>query len=350
VAAVFGALLLSACAHARRGGAPEAAPAGDPVRVIIRTQGGDRISGVAQRTELRFLTDLGELVLPLRDLQMVRPSDLPGQIEVLARNGSRLSGQWREDEWLPVETGFGTANVRLRQVQELMVLSNASFADTVLWLDFDRELRLPNAPPGAFAIVPPARRATEGGLRGGVLELPDGQSGLTLPGGFGDRVFESLTVMAWICPASYPPGQQAILSSLAPETAHGGFQLAIADRRLEFEARLPGLFRVRSRAVFAESKAGEWIHVASVFDRDSMGSARLRIYVNGEPNGEARLTWQGPIFHAHQPAYIGMNCDAAQAGWGRNDSREFLGRLDDLIALDRALDDEEIREYYLRSK
>ena len=349
-AALLCAAVLAGCAHPPRGAAPTGAPAGEPIRVLIRTQGGDRISGVTRRTELRFLTDLGEATLPLRDLRTVRSGETAGRYEAVARNGSRISGAWREDDALPVETGYGIATVQLQQVRELTIVSEARFLESVLWLDFDSVPRLPGAPAGEFDIAPPARRADGGAVRRGVLELPDKRSGQILPGGFENRAFEALTVMAWFRPDAFTPDQQVILSSLAPNGNDGGFQLFLGERRLEFEARLPASFRIQARAAFPDPSAGAWFHGAAVFDRDSMGSARLRIFVNGEPNGEARLTWQGPIFHAGQPAHIGMNYDAAHAGSGRSFPREFVGQLDELIVLDRALSDEEIRAYFERSR
>jgi VanZ family protein len=155
--------------------------------------------------------------------------------------------------------------------------------------------------------------------------------------GSGIRVVRSLTIAAWIKPASNPVDDAAIVSTL--DTHYGyplGYQL---DTTIDKGRRTLG-FKLGSVCGSLMARYGAstlaletWYHVAGVYDAEAR---TIDVYVNGERDNGALV---GPVSSrqrsSRQDLYVARRSDLD--GFG------FSGTIDDVQIYSRALGQAEIR-------
>ncbi|QDU38617.1 FecR protein [Maioricimonas rarisocia] len=113
-------------------------------------------------------------------------------------------------------------------------------------------------------------------------------------------------------------------------TRHTTMRLALYGNTLTPDAIEPDGYPDSRTSVLPEQ--GRWMHLATVYDAQRR---TVRFYLNGQFDSETHQQ----IAH---PARLG----AAQIGnWNRQD-RKLSGRIDELVLLGRALDDDEILQLY----
>lgn len=212
------------------------------------------------------------------------------------------------------------ASAKLRRDPSLIALA-----------DFESD----NRPPGTYRVVQgrwPGSRAPEFANVGDHLQFDVG----------GDRAFSQLTLAAWVRLDKLGQPYQSLIHTDGWDqnnpgqvhwmvTRHTTMRLALFGNTLA-----PGSVE---REDFPDSRTSvlpeqcRWVHLASVYDADRRS---VRFYLNGAFDGET----QQEIAH---PARLGP---ARIGNWNRHD-RKLSGRIDELVLLGRAMNDEEIRSLYV---
>ena len=168
------------------------------------------------------------------------------------------------------------------------------------------------------------------GFRGRALELDGRDDHVDLGNPIALRLMGSLTISAWINPASFPRDDAAIVSALTPS-----FQL---DTTIDRGPRTIG-FKLIDLCGNAIGRYGRtplnrdaWYHVAGVYDADTRA---LDVYLNGRPDN-------GPLSGVI-PAAQQASADHVFVG-RRADHRgyEFSGRIDDVRIYSKALTPSEV--------
>lgn len=197
-------------------------------------------------------------------------------------------------------------------------------------LDFESgEIR-----PGVFRTVQgrwPGSRAPEFVNMGDHLKLNTG----------GERDWPQLTLAAWVRLDRLGAPFQSLLhtdgwSENNPGQVHWmvtkatTMRLALIGNTLAAGSEEPSGFPDSRTAVLPEQ--GRWVHFATVYDS---AKRTARFYLNGVLDNESRLA----IAH---PARLG----AAQIGNWDSEDRKLSGRVDELLLLGRAMQDEEVRALF----
>jgi len=133
-------------------------------------------------------------------------------------------------------------------------------------------------------------------VRPDAIDLPDGP----------------LTLEAWVRPTA--PNREGAVAGKLESSEYG---LLIRKGTPSFSVHLGGSYTT-VRAAGPKLAAGEWVHLAGVFD-----GKEIRIYVNGRRAGRKKAS--GPRTLNGYPLYVGAEPDRRG-----NPSRHFLGALDEV--------------------
>jgi len=197
-------------------------------------------------------------------------------------------------------------------------------------LDFESD----TLPDGTYRMLQgrwPGSRAPEFSRIGDHIKLNVG----------GDAEWPQLTLAAWVRLDRLGDPYQSLLHTDGWDDSNPGqvhwmvtrymtMRLALYGNTLAPDAIEPDGYPDSRTSVLPEQ--GRWVHLATVYDAEHK---TVRFYLNGEFDSETRQET------AH-PARLG----AAQIGnWNRQD-RKLSGRIDELVLLGRALDDNDIRQLY----
>jgi len=250
------------------------------------------------------LTDGPESNRELRSAAFIHPDEI-GSLHAALANGQ----QQRAAEAL----------ARLRRDPALIAL-----------LDFESD----TLPEGTYRMLQgrwPGSRAPEFSRIGDHIKLNVG----------GDAEWPQLTLAAWVRLDRLGDPYQSLLHTDGWDDSNPGqvhwmvtrymtMRLALYGNTLAPDAIEPDGYPDSRTSVLPEQ--GRWVHLATVYDAEQK---TVRFYLNGEFDSETRQET------AH-PARLG----AAQIGnWNRQD-RKLSGRIDELVLLGRALDDNDIRQLY----
>jgi len=145
-----------------------------------------------------------------------------------------------------------------------------------------------------------------------------------------------LTVMVWVCPREYKPGQVIInKADWADNGFARGFGLCLGDRdlpsdRVSFTIGNGGWTYVFSSQTIP---LGQWTHIACSYD-----GKKGRVFVNGEVDGVVT-----PTNTALSPSRYDLRIGKCTFD---DRDRNFKGLIDDVLVFDRALSPEEIQAVY----
>lgn len=211
------------------------------------------------------------------------------------------------------------ATEKLRQDPSLIAL-----------LDFESSSRR----PGVYRMVQgrwPGSQAAEFVNVGDHMKLDVG----------GDEPWPQLTLAAWVRLDHLGEPYQSLLHTDGWDDVNAGqvhwmvtrlmtMRLALRNNRLAPEASTKAGFPDSITDVSSEK--GRWVHLAAVYDADEK---IVRFFLNGQFDGETKLS-------VALPAKLGP----AQIGnWNTND-RTLSGRIDEMLILGRAMDDEEVKALF----
>lgn len=147
---------------------------------------------------------------------------------------------------------------------------------------------------------------------------------------------EKVTVAAWIYPVSAAGTDYKRIVNKSENSDDGEYTLWLYnDGRMIWYVNNWTLGYVFSTAVLLN----KWIYVVGVFD-GSIGSNKLKIYINGELNNEGNTT-SASITNTAYNLYVG--------NWGSG-TRPFNGLIDEVRIYNRALSSDEIKLMYNATK
>ena len=197
-------------------------------------------------------------------------------------------------------------------------------------LDFESSARR----PGVYRMVQgrwPGSQAAEFVNVGDHMKLDVG----------GDQSWPQLTLAAWVRLDHLGEPYQSLLHTDGWDDANAGqvhwmvtrlmtMRLALRNNRLAPEARANEGFPDSITSVSSEK--GRWVHLAAVYDADEK---IVRFFLNGHFDGETQLS-----------VALAAKLGPAQIGnWNTND-RTLSGRIDEMLILGRAMDDDEVKALF----
>ncbi len=214
---------------------------------------------------------------------------------------------------------------------EAAVASLRQDPDLIAMLDFESN----ELPPGVFRMAQgrwPGSRAPEFVNVGDHMRLNVGA----------DQQWERLTLAAWVRLDRLGEPYQSLLHTDGWDSSKPGQVHWMLNRNATMRLALFGNLLAADadeREWYPDSRTpvlperGRWVHLATVYDANA---GTVRFYLNGKFDKQT----QQAVAH---PAKLGP----AQIGnWNRTD-RKLSGRIDELLLLGRAMEDDEIRDLYL---
>ncbi len=151
------------------------------------------------------------------------------------------------------------------------------------------------------------------------------------------QITGSMTIEAWIKPASFPIDDSAIVSKRGPDSSDNGFQL---DTTIDMGPRAIGfkLADINNTNMMRYGKTalttGTWQHVAGVYDA---AARTMHVYLNGVlDDGVLQGTVTSTQHNSTLHVFIGKRAGGPTA-------TEFAGTIDDVRIYNRALSAAEIQ-------
>lgn len=271
--------------------------------------------------------------------------------EVITRaSGARVSESLREGDAVQLDRGASAS----RELRSAAFIQGEEMTELAGGLPSDRRARARTAtetlrrdpalitlldfetgdlPPGTFRLVQgrwPGSRAPEFVDVGDHMSLDVG----------GDRECPHLTLAAWVRLDHLGAPYQSLLHTDGWSQSDGQVHWMVTGSTTMRLALFGNTLAPGSdeQEHYPDSRTpvlperGRWVHLVTVYDADAK---TVRFYLNGKFDKESRQE----VAH---PARLGP---ARIGNWDRHD-RKLSGRLDELVLLGRALDDDEVRALY----
>ncbi len=186
---------------------------------------------------------------------------------------------------------------------------------------------------GATDVLP---STTDAGQYGRAGVFADSNGCVSVPDAPSLRATTQLTLAAWIFPTGFNPASNGILGKRADYLVDSSYTMFLwnnGDTGYHLYADI-GTDRFHGSRSFSLDL---WYHVVVVFDGSLPAGQRVRLYVNGSPDGEFNEDAASvPAFQT--PLHVGC----MPAGTPPSAGQEFIGKIDEVAIWTRALGAAEI--------
>jgi hypothetical protein len=156
--------------------------------------------------------------------------------------------------------------------------------------------------------------------------------------------FQSLSYMAWVRVDSLPNAWNALALVDTFKSGETHWQLH-RNGSMELSVRpvggKSGWDRILSRPIITHALLGHWVQLAAVYDGVE---GKMTLYLNGREVASQSAKWREPLTLG--TLELGNWSPAAKRAGAGYRLREFHGRMDEFVLLDRPLSSEEIHRLY----
>jgi len=300
---------------------------------------GTHVSGTTPTVTIPVQTPYGKLMIPLKATRTVHVAAGGKSATFALRNGDRITAAPLLES-LVVQTPYGEMKIPPSRLKTVTVWGATPTVTSglTLYYPFDGDAE-DQAPRERHGTIRSGRFVPDRSDRANcALALNGTSTSVTARNSTGLGTGRAMTVAMWFKAGERPKRKtnDILAAKYRWFNGQGSWLVRLIGDQVFFHVSTTHTKCASTGAATSETrvKPGRWTHVAAVFD-----NGKMRLYINGELDGEGRAT--GPTIAPAPTTPVQLGWAAAGSG-----KHYFKGAVDDFVLYNRALTAKEVARLY----